>query len=95
MRTGIAIGSNIGDRLACLRQARARVLALSGVTSPVLSAPIFESAPVDCDPGTPEFLNTVIELEYDEHPVTLLPTALHRGRDGPSLEASAQCVAPD
>ena len=72
MRTGIALGSNIGDRLASLRAARAQVLTLPGVTSPVLSAPLFESEPVDCEPGTPAFLNTVIEVEYDGHPVALL-----------------------
>lgn len=72
MLAGIALGSNLGDRLAFLRAARARVLALPGMTPPARSAPVFESDPVDCEPGTPAFLNTVIEVEFDGHPVTLL-----------------------
>jgi 2-amino-4-hydroxy-6-hydroxymethyldihydropteridine diphosphokinase len=72
MRTGIAFGSNLGDRLAYLRDARARVLSLPGVALPILSAPLFETDPADCEPGTPPFLNTVIEVEYVGHPVTLL-----------------------
>lgn len=76
MLTGIGLGSNMGDRLACLRAARERILTLPGMTGPALSAPIFESAPIDCEPGTPAFLNTVIEVDYGGHAVTLLD-ALH------------------
>jgi 2-amino-4-hydroxy-6-hydroxymethyldihydropteridine diphosphokinase len=72
MRAGLGLGSNMGDRLAALRAARAAIGTLPGVRPPVLSAPIFETDPVDCEPGTPAFLNTVIEVEYDGHPVTLL-----------------------
>ncbi len=72
MRTGIGLGSNLGDRLAALRAARDAIVALPAVGSPVLSAPVFESDPVDCPPGTPAFLNTVIEVAYDGHAVTLL-----------------------
>ncbi len=72
MRTGIGLGSNLGDRLAAIRAARDAIVALAGVASPALSAPVFESDPVDCAPGTPAFLNTVIEIDYDGHAVTLL-----------------------
>ena len=72
MLTGIGLGSNMGDRLAALQAARERILALPGVRGSARSAPIFASDPVDCEPGTPGFLNTVIEIEYDGHPVTLL-----------------------
>jgi 2-amino-4-hydroxy-6-hydroxymethyldihydropteridine diphosphokinase len=86
MRTGIALGSNLGDRLAHLREARAQVIALPGVMLPVLSAPLFESDPVDCEPGTPPFLNTVIEVGYVGHPVTLLDAlrAIEVGMGRPS-----------
>lgn len=72
MLTGIGLGSNMGDRLAALQAARARILALPGVKELARSAPVFESDPVDCEPGTPGFLNTVIEVEYAGHAVTLL-----------------------
>jgi 2-amino-4-hydroxy-6-hydroxymethyldihydropteridine diphosphokinase len=72
MRTGLGLGSNMGDRLAALRAARDAIARLPGFRPPALSAPVFESDPVDCEPGTPPFLNTVIEIEYNGHPVTLL-----------------------
>jgi len=72
MLTGIGLGSNLGDRLAGLQAARTQILALPGVTGPARSAPIFESDPIDCEPGTPAFYNTVIEVNYEGHAVTLL-----------------------
>jgi 2-amino-4-hydroxy-6-hydroxymethyldihydropteridine diphosphokinase len=72
MRTGIGLGSNIGDRLATLRAARDAILTQPGVLPPIVLAPVFESEAVDCEPGTPPFLNTVMEFEYNGHPVTLL-----------------------
>lgn len=72
MRVGVALGSNLGDRLANLRQARTRVLALPGATGPVRDSRLYETEPVDSDPGSASFLNAVIELEYSASPVTLL-----------------------
>lgn len=72
MLTGIGLGSNLGDRLATLRAAREQILALPGVTGPARAAPIFESDPIDCEPGTPAFYNTVIEVTFEGHAVTLL-----------------------
>lgn len=58
------MGSNVGDRLAYLRQARARVLALPGVSGAEdRCAPIYETDPVDCPPGSGAFLNTVMEID--------------------------------
>ena len=62
MRVGIGFGSNLGDRLANLRQAREQVLHLPCVDSLVASAPLFESSPVDCDESAGKFLNTVVEV---------------------------------
>ncbi len=63
---GIALGSNQGDRLANLREARARITALGCCSgSPpehCVSAPVYETAPVDCSPDAGYFLNTVIEV---------------------------------
>ncbi len=63
---GIALGSNEGDRLRHLKEARHRIMRLPQIatdpTATVLSAPVFETDPVDCAPGTAPFLNTVVEV---------------------------------
>jgi 2-amino-4-hydroxy-6-hydroxymethyldihydropteridine diphosphokinase len=64
MRTAVGLGSNLGDRLGNLRAARAAILELSNVSSPILSSPLYETEPVDCEPGAGKFLNAVIEFEY-------------------------------
>ncbi len=76
MRVGIGLGSNMGDRLAHLREARSRLRLLPGVGEPLRSAPVFETGALDCEPGTRAFLNTVVEVEYEGHPVTLLDALL-------------------
>jgi len=72
MRTAVALGSNLGDRLANLRSARQGIVGLAGVRAPVVSSPIYETDPVDCEPGAAKFLNAVVEFEYDGDSVSLL-----------------------
>jgi 2-amino-4-hydroxy-6-hydroxymethyldihydropteridine diphosphokinase len=72
MRIGIALGSNLGDRLANLRAARTAVVDLSTEKSSVLVSPIYETEPVDCESGAGKFLNAVVEIEYDGDPTALL-----------------------
>jgi len=87
MRTGVALGSNLGDRLANLRAARKAIVDLAGVEPPILSSAIYETEPVDCEPGAEEFLNAVLEFDYESDPVNLLKKlteierALGRPRD--------------
>lgn len=69
-RVGIALGSNLGDRLENLR--RARDLLASVSTEPLLDAPVYLTEPVNCPPGSPDFLNTVVEISYDGSPEELL-----------------------
>ncbi len=65
MRVGIALGSNLGDRLANLRRAREMLLHLPGVDSEdCVFAPVYETTPVDCPPGAGGFLNSVGEAGY-------------------------------
>jgi 2-amino-4-hydroxy-6-hydroxymethyldihydropteridine diphosphokinase len=64
MRTAVALGSNLGDRLANFQAARKAISELPGVTSPILSSPIYETDPVSCESGAAQFLNAVIEFEY-------------------------------
>jgi 2-amino-4-hydroxy-6-hydroxymethyldihydropteridine diphosphokinase len=72
MRTGVALGSNLGDRLENLRAARRRIVDLADVRPPVVSSGIYETEPVDCEPGAGKFLNAVVEFEYEGEPVDLL-----------------------
>ena len=65
MRAGIALGANLGDRFSCLTTARERIFALAGVVPPFLSSALYETEPVDCEPGAAKFLNAVIEIGYD------------------------------
>jgi 2-amino-4-hydroxy-6-hydroxymethyldihydropteridine diphosphokinase len=64
MRAGIALGSNLGDRLSCLTNARARIFALPEVSPPLLSSALYETEPVECEPGAKKFLNAVVEIGY-------------------------------
>ena len=72
MRTAVALGSNIGDRLENLRAARKAIIGLSTVKPPILSSAVYETEPVGCEPGAGEFLNAVIEFEYEGDPARLL-----------------------
>ena len=72
MRTAVALGSNLGDRLENLRAARKAILGLSNVKSPILSSAIYETDPVDCEPGANKFLNAVVEFDYESDPARLL-----------------------
>ena len=72
MRTAVALGSNLGDRLDNLRAARQRISDLPDVQPPVLSSAIYETDPVDCEPGAPKFLNAVVEFGYNGDPLQLL-----------------------
>ena len=72
MRTAVALGSNLGDRLANLRAARKAIVDLPGVGPPILSSAIYETDAVACEPGAGKFLNAVIEFDYSGEPLELL-----------------------
>ena len=72
MRTGVALGSNLGDRLANLRTTRKAILQLAGVTPPILASAIYETEPIDCESGAGKFLNAVLEFDYEGNPLELL-----------------------
>ncbi|PYJ74746.1 MAG: 2-amino-4-hydroxy-6-hydroxymethyldihydropteridine diphosphokinase [Verrucomicrobia bacterium] len=72
MRTGVALGSNLGDRLANLRTTRKAILQLAGVTPPILASAIYETEPIDCESGAGKFLNAVLEFDYEGDPLELL-----------------------
>jgi 2-amino-4-hydroxy-6-hydroxymethyldihydropteridine diphosphokinase len=72
MRTGIAFGSNLGDRLDNLSRARKAVEALAGITGPLIASRVYETEPIDTDPDASAFLNAVMEVEFQGHPLALL-----------------------
>jgi 2-amino-4-hydroxy-6-hydroxymethyldihydropteridine diphosphokinase len=72
MRTGVALGSNLGDRLGNLHAARKAIVDLARVQPPILSSSIYETDPVGCEPGAGKFLNAVLEFDYEGDPLKLL-----------------------
>jgi 2-amino-4-hydroxy-6-hydroxymethyldihydropteridine diphosphokinase len=72
MRTAVALGSNLGDRLDNLRAARQQICDLTDIQPPVLASAIYETDPVDCELGAPKFLNAVVEFGYNGDPRDLL-----------------------
>ena len=89
MRTAIALGSNLGDRLGNLRAARQRTGDLADVQPPILSSATYETEPIGCEPGAANFLNAVVEFDYEGDPMQLLEQlvrieeSLGRKRDHP------------
>jgi 2-amino-4-hydroxy-6-hydroxymethyldihydropteridine diphosphokinase len=64
MRAGVALGSNLGDRLANLRAARTAIEALDSVRPAPLASAVYETEPVACAADAAKFLNAVIEIDY-------------------------------
>jgi 2-amino-4-hydroxy-6-hydroxymethyldihydropteridine diphosphokinase len=68
----IALGSNLGNSREILNAAMMRLQEFS--TTPLLKSSLIETAPVDCPPGSPTFLNAVVglTLRTGETPESLL-----------------------
>ncbi len=71
-RCGIALGSNLGDRRQFLREAIAALHGIAVSGEAFLEAPLYRSNPLACPAGSPDFLNTVVELAWDGTPHGLL-----------------------
>ena len=63
LKTVIALGSNLGDRLAQMTAARDFVLSMHEGSQAPLCSGLYETDPVDCAPGADPFLNAVMEIE--------------------------------
>ena len=72
MRAGIALGSNLGNRLAHLQAAVRMLHEIAAPGEPLLIAPVYQTAPHLCPPGSPDFLNTVVEIGYTGDALSLL-----------------------
>ena len=59
-RAYIALGSNLGDSVQILLEAMKRLAELSA--QPLLRSSLWATSPVDCPPGSPDFVNAVVGL---------------------------------
>ncbi len=80
----IALGSNLGDSRKNILDAMARLQDFS--KEPILKSSLWQTTPVDCPPGSPEFVNAVVGFvpQPEETPESLLkklrPLELEFGR---------------
>jgi 2-amino-4-hydroxy-6-hydroxymethyldihydropteridine diphosphokinase len=68
----VALGSNLGESRQIVRQAMDRLQEFSA--RPLLKSSLWQTAPVDCPPGSPAFVNAVVGLtpRAGETPESLL-----------------------
>ena len=71
-RTAIALGTNLGRRLAHLQEARDMLKHIAAPGHPFLQAPVYQTAPVGCPPRSPDFYNTVVEFSFEGTAIDLL-----------------------
>jgi 2-amino-4-hydroxy-6-hydroxymethyldihydropteridine diphosphokinase len=67
----LLLGSNLGDRRAMLDAATRRLAATAGLELTAASS-TYSSHPVDCPPGSADFLNRMLKVECGLAPLTLL-----------------------
>lgn len=85
----IGLGSNLGDRWANIHAAVRRLRAEPGVRV-IAYSEVYETAPVDCPPGSGNYLNAAAAVETDRSPEDLLALLLNierqfgRVRTGPN-----------
>jgi 2-amino-4-hydroxy-6-hydroxymethyldihydropteridine diphosphokinase len=77
----IGLGSNLGNPVRNVRIAMDRLEALSA--EPLLKSSLWQTTPVDCPPGSPEFVNAVVGLvpREGETPESLLGQLQQLERD--------------
>jgi 2-amino-4-hydroxy-6-hydroxymethyldihydropteridine diphosphokinase len=70
--TLISLGSNLGDSTSLIRAAFERLAVLSA--EPLVKSSLWQTAPVDCPPGSPPFVNAAVALtpKPEETPESLL-----------------------
>ena len=71
-RVGIALGSNLGDRLAHLAGRPRLPAGNRHARRAVPAASIYQTEPLLCPPGSPFFYNSVVEIGFEGDPFELL-----------------------
>lgn len=96
---GIALGSNLGDKLENLYTAREQLSVLATKGTQIISAPIYRTSPVLCPSGSPDFYNTAIEIIYEGEAEQLLSktqeTETLIGRKQKTVINQARCIDID
>lgn len=92
MEAAVGLGSNQGDRFGHLRVGIAFLKTLA-TDRRVEVSPLYETAPVDCPPGSADFINAVVVFQTEGSPEDLLARMLafewergrpeHRARNAP------------
>ena len=99
-RVFLSLGSNLGDRLAYLRAAL-DALGRGPSMSLVRTSKVYETVPVEVEGEQPDYLNCVVEVEYDATAVELMrfcqevEAALGRERGGTEGEKAPRTVDVD
>ena len=75
MKFGLALGSNLGDRRENMTRARALLLEDAADPGSALCSGLYETSPVDCEPGTEPFYNAVLEIDLAFSPGEILALA--------------------
>lgn len=94
-RAGIALGSNLGDRAGNLRRALLMLEQIHSPGDPMLTAPVYQTEPRFCPPGSPVFLNTVVEIAFEGAALKLLDLTREMERSlgrAPAAERNAPRV---
>ncbi len=86
---GIALGSNVGDRLGNLEEARRRLREIDGLCEPMSCSRIYATPPVGCPPGSPDFLNALVEVRLH------LPDLRELGKSLRNVLAGLQRIEAD
>ena len=71
-RAGIALGSNLGDRLDNLRRAVVRLHSMASPDEPFVTSLVYQTEPRHCPEGSPDFYNCVVEFSYEGSAMELL-----------------------
>jgi 2-amino-4-hydroxy-6-hydroxymethyldihydropteridine diphosphokinase len=71
-RAYIALGSNFGESVLLVRKAMERLQELA--EGPIVRSSLWRTSPVDCPPGSPDFINAVVGIAPHRRfaPLTLL-----------------------
>jgi 2-amino-4-hydroxy-6-hydroxymethyldihydropteridine diphosphokinase len=95
----IAIGSNLGDSVCVISDAVELLERYS--TRPLIQSSLWKSSPVDCPPGSPDFVNAAVVLRpfEGETPETLLQKLQdlekHFGRKPKTVQNEARILDLD
>ena len=89
----LALGSNLGDRWANLSAAVRRLRAEPGLRV-VATSEYYETAPVDCPPGSGDYLNAVVAVETERSPEAADASTFRKSRTGHRITWNARSDFP-